>query len=375
MKASSTMRQDSMAGVGKGAQDATAGVRGHADDAPVVSVIVPVYNAGAWIGRCLDCLCGQTLRDFQVIFVDDCSTDASVQAIERAAAADNRIGLVRQERNAGPGPARNAGIAQARGRYLTFLDVDDRYGSSDYLEVLCNAAGRSRFGVAGACLANEHARGRVERDFPEDGLYWGYTLRQSGDVPFGRFQFDYGFHRFVFRRDLFCDGANRFPGLRYYEDPVFLVRILAQAGGFFAVPDREYLYRCDFRRQNWSTDKVLDYLEGVRGNLAFSRERELARLHWATAARLDWECGKIGVGLKGGLDLDRIECALQRVEAEVDEGLLAQMGRVELPFRFQLRRELEALPGRTGVRVLAAKAQYGLVNGRLWHALRPYLKR
>ena len=122
------MRQGFAADAGEGAQDVRAGASGHADDAPVVSVIVPVYNAGEWIGRCLDCLCGQTLRDFQVIFVDDCSTDASVQAIERAAAADNRIGLVRQERNAGPGPARNAGIAQARGRYMTFLDVDDRYG-------------------------------------------------------------------------------------------------------------------------------------------------------------------------------------------------------------------------------------------------------
>ena len=368
------MRQDSMAGVGKGAQDATAGVRGHADDAPVVSVIVPVYNAGAWIGRCLDCLSGQTLRNLEVIFVDDCSTDGSVQAIEQAAAADSRISLVRQKSNAGPGPARNAGIARARGRYLTFLDADDRYGSSDYLEALCNAAGRSRFGVAGACLANEHARGRVERDFPEDGLYWGYTLRQSGDVPFERFQFDYGFHRFVFSRDLFQDGANRFPGLRYYEDPVFLVRILDHAGGFFAVPDREYLYRCDFRRQNWRTEKVLDYLEGVRANLVFSRDRGLTCLHWVTVARFDWECGKIGVGLKGGLDLGRIEGALQRVEAEVDEGLLAQVGPVELPFRFQLRRELGALPGRTRAQALAAKVRYGLVNGRLWHALRPYLK-
>lgn len=375
MEGSSTVQRDFGEDTGRKAPHGQAGACGPAGGAPAVSVIVPVYNAGSWIGRCLDCLRGQTLRDFEAIFVDDCSTDGSVAEIERAAAADSRIRLVRQAVNAGPGPARNAGIDRARGRYLTFLDVDDRYGSPDYLEVLCNAAGRSRFGVAGACLANEHARGRMERDFPEDGLYWGYTLRQSGDIPFECFQFDYGFHRFAFRRELFQDGVNRFPGLRYYEDPVFLVRILAQAGGFFAVPDREYLYRCDFRRQNWDTEKVSDYLEGVRANLAFSRERGLARLHWVTAARFDWEFGKIGIGLKGGLDLDRIERALQRAEAEADEGLLAQTGRVELPFRFQLRRELEGLPGRTRVGELAAKAQYGLVNGRLWHALRPYLKR
>lgn len=367
--------QGSLPGSDEGASDLQCAETARADVAPTVSVIVPVYNAGAWIGRCLDCLRGQTLRSFEAIFVDDCSTDGSVQAIERAARRDGRIRLVRQARNGGPGPARNAGIAQARGRYLTFLDVDDRYGSSDYLEALCDAAGRSRFGVAGACLANEHARGRVERGFPEEGLYWGYTLHQPGDTPFDGFQFDYGFHRFVFCRSLFADGANRFPALRYYEDPVFLVRILSQAGGFFAVPEREYLYRCDFRRQHWSTEKVLDYLEGVRENLAFSRERGLARLHWATAARFDWECGKIGVGSKDGLDLGRIDCALCRAEAEADEVLLAQAGPVELPFCFQLRRDLEGLPGRSRVQALAAKAQYGLVNGRLWHALRPYLKR
>lgn len=343
-------------------------------DRPRLSIIIPIYNASSWIARCLDCLAAQTLQDYEALFLDDCSTDDSVRLIEAAAKDDPRIRLVRLERNGGPGLARNIGIDLAQGECISFLDVDDRYGSNDYLEALCDALDSSGLLVAGACLANEHARERVERDFPEDGLYWGYSLRVRGPVGFSRFQFDYGFHRFVFKRCLFEGGENRFPSLRYYEDPVFLARILHQAGTFYALPDQEYLYRCDYRKQNWSTEKVLDYLQGTCQNLVFSREKGLARLHWATALRLDWECGKIGIGVKKDLDLQRISEALALVESEVDQDLLAQGGPVQLPVRFVMRDELESLPGRTFAQSAAAKAKYRLINGRVWHYARPYIK-
>jgi hypothetical protein len=239
--------------------------------------------------------------------------------------------------------------------------------------LFCDAIDESGLSVAAARFANEREGGAVERDFPEDGLYWGYSLHESGPLPFDRFQFDYGFHRFAFKRSLFCDGANRFPRLRYYEDPLFLARILHQAGSFYALPDQEYLYRCDYRKPSWTTPKVLDYLRGTRENLVFSREKGLARLHWVTAMRLDWEYGKIGIGIRDDLDLQAVSDALALVEAEIDPVLLGQGGPVGHPFRLLMRGALDSLPERSALDAVLAKARYGFVNSRIWYRLRPFV--
>lgn len=91
---------------------------------PVVSVIVPVYNAGAFLRRTLDCICGQTLQEIEIILVDDGSTDASLSIQQEYAARDSRIILLQQEHEYA-GAARNKGMAIARGKYLSFLDADD----------------------------------------------------------------------------------------------------------------------------------------------------------------------------------------------------------------------------------------------------------
>ncbi|WP_336213029.1 glycosyltransferase family 2 protein [Nonomuraea sp. LPB2021202275-12-8] len=91
---------------------------------PVLSVIVPFHNVGKYLGPCLDSLAAQRLRDFEAICVDDGSRDGGAAVVEARAAADGRIRLIRQE-NLGVGQARNAGVRQASGRYLAFVDGDD----------------------------------------------------------------------------------------------------------------------------------------------------------------------------------------------------------------------------------------------------------
>ena len=91
-----------------------------------VSVIVPVYNAEDTIRECLDGITGQTLRETEIICVDDGSSDGSVDILEEYRRKDSRIRIVRQE-NQGAGAARNTGMKEARGDYLCFLDADDRF--------------------------------------------------------------------------------------------------------------------------------------------------------------------------------------------------------------------------------------------------------
>ena len=107
--------------------------------APKVSVILPVHNVDPYIGRCIESLQAQTMRELEFIFVDDCSTDGSLAQAEAWAAEDGRVRIVRNEENLGAGPSRNRGIEEARGDYLSFVDPDD-YVSPDFYELLYAAA-------------------------------------------------------------------------------------------------------------------------------------------------------------------------------------------------------------------------------------------
>lgn len=99
---------------------------------PIVSVIVPVYNAEKHLETCIQSICAQTLHDIEIICVDDGSSDGSAEILRRLAAADSRI-LVLAQDNAGAGAARNLGMRHAGGKYLSFLDADDFF-EPDMLE-------------------------------------------------------------------------------------------------------------------------------------------------------------------------------------------------------------------------------------------------
>ena len=92
---------------------------------PSISVIVPVYNAASCLHRSLRSVLRQTLPDFELIVVDDCSTDESAKILMGYRALDDRIRVFSTTRNGGPGAARNVGLGHARGRYIAFLDSDD----------------------------------------------------------------------------------------------------------------------------------------------------------------------------------------------------------------------------------------------------------
>jgi len=93
--------------------------------APKVSVVIPVFNRSAAVGRAIDSVLRQTCQDFEIIVVDDASTDATPAAVE--ALADRRITLIRHERNRGGSAARNTGIRAGSAPYVAFLDSDDEW--------------------------------------------------------------------------------------------------------------------------------------------------------------------------------------------------------------------------------------------------------
>ena len=99
---------------------------------PKVSVIVPVYNTEKYLEQAVLSLTNQTLKDIEIILINDGSTDNSLEVLSRLAVNDDRIRVMTQE-NGGPSKARNLGVSLSRGRYLYFMDSDD-YISNDTLE-------------------------------------------------------------------------------------------------------------------------------------------------------------------------------------------------------------------------------------------------
>lgn len=92
----------------------------------VVSIIMPYYNAANYIFETVDSVVSQTYKDWELIIVDDCSPDPETsEVLDRVAAIDSRIKILKAERNGGAGIARNLGIKAAQGRYIAFCDSDD----------------------------------------------------------------------------------------------------------------------------------------------------------------------------------------------------------------------------------------------------------
>lgn len=102
----------------------------------LISIVVPVYNVENFLEKCLESMINQTYKNIQIILVDDGSTDKSGHYCDNYLKKDNRITVI-HKKNGGLSDARNAGIKEAKGKYITFVDSDD-YLDLDYIEYLYN---------------------------------------------------------------------------------------------------------------------------------------------------------------------------------------------------------------------------------------------
>ena len=104
------------------------------ENKPKISIIVPLYNAEKFIDRCMSSILAQTFTNYEVILVNDGSTDRSSELCRRYQSANDRVIYIEKE-NGGAGSARNLGIESARGEYLAFPDVDDWFSPDMYREI------------------------------------------------------------------------------------------------------------------------------------------------------------------------------------------------------------------------------------------------
>lgn len=194
---------------------------------PVISVIVPVYQGESLLPECVESVREQTMPDWELLLIDDGSTDKSRALCEQYAAEDTRIRVIAQPRNMGVSAARNRGLKEARGRYIAFLDADDRY-IPETLETLWNLCAESGADSAGCAHWNvtPDGRERVETLLPS-GVYGYDEIRERFVVPlFGerlRAPLTNGFiWRFLFQNEQIQRSGAHFDG-PYLEDELFLL--------------------------------------------------------------------------------------------------------------------------------------------------------
>ena len=181
----------------------------------LISVIVPVYNAAPWLRRCLDSICCQSYSNLEILCINDGSTDNSAVILDEYAAKDNRIRVITQQ-NAGLSAARNAGLENATGEWVTGVDADD-YITPDVYEkaVACIAASVDMvaFGVQ-----------MVDDEGTEEADVTGYFRLPSGTMPFTEFMalnMNVCFWNKLWRRSLIERHGLRFPFGLVHEDEAF----------------------------------------------------------------------------------------------------------------------------------------------------------
>lgn len=141
----------------------------------MISVIIPLYNKGELVARALDSILAQDFVDYEVIVVDDGSTDGSVEVVSRyfPLLPDGRLRVVSQ-RNAGVGAARNRGIAEAKGAFVTFLDADDEWRPGHLAALVALASRYPQCEVIATNYDNLTADGRILpnrlQNVPFDGV-------------------------------------------------------------------------------------------------------------------------------------------------------------------------------------------------------------
>ena len=246
------------------------------DDSPFLSVVVPVYNVSKYLEECLDSVIQQSFKDFEVLLINDGSTDDSLDLLEEVASRDSRV-RVWSQFNCGAGSARNRGIELASGKHLIFIDPDDIFATDHVFSDLIDAMDKSGALICGGSLSLLKPSGKIKSEFSFDESF--YHVSYEREVPLEQIWTDYGWIRFMYDSSLFVDGKVRFPQLNWYEDPVFFLRAVEKAGCCKVVPVDVYHYRVGYKETEWTVARVRDMLWGMGHNLAVADRLKMRELY------------------------------------------------------------------------------------------------
>lgn len=266
------LRQRATAVAWRGARAARNTARRVARRGPEVSVIVPFYGVEKYLAECLDSLLAQSFVDFEALLIDDGSLDGSRRIADEYAARDPRLRVVERP-NGGLGAARNTGVREASGRFLTFVDSDDVL-PSHALAVLVASARQSGADIVCGSVERFDSRNTWAPSWVDDV----HRVRRTGIVlddflPLLRNLYTWNK---LFRRDFYTAQGLEFREGVAYEDQPIITELFAAARSIDVLPDIVYRYRqrddkSSISQQTASLKDLRDRIEAWRVSAASFR--------------------------------------------------------------------------------------------------------
>ena len=250
---------------------------------PKVSVLIPVYNAEKYVEQCLAALSAQCFSDFEIICLDDGSRDSSVKVLRDVMRREPRLRLIEQA-NAGVAAARNRLLAEARGKYVAFVDADD-WAEPDYLQVLFDAAEKENADITKCFFKEFDTRtGTFQAACCASRFY-----KNPGDSPAEKFlcgYYDSVVWGKLWRLDFLRAHGLTFLNGQVAEDLAFVTQAFCLARKITLVRRELYIYRKGV--DGAITSSPENMAVGILRNLLYLRESLLARGIWNAALAGEW---------------------------------------------------------------------------------------
>lgn len=267
-----------------------------------VSVVVPIYNAEKYLEKSIKSILRQSLKEIEILCINDGATDGSLEILKNLNSQDQRIRIF-SHKNKGVGYTRNLGIRKALGEFIFFLDPDDSIPESDILERLYLQSSNVNALICGGEFSIFHEETQqIQSDFSNE--LSGYLFSEEGWMDYKDYQFDYGFHRFLYNRKFLLDNNIFFPELIRFQDPPFFVEAMIEAKRFYRVDYRTYLYQLGHQDIKWNRKRIFAVLEGLFTNIKMAKENGLYNLEKLSVYRINHEYfGLISSRIKYDLNL------------------------------------------------------------------------
>lgn len=209
---------------------------------PLISVIVPIYNVEEYIGACLNSLCAQTLKDIEIICVDDCGNDGSMEITRKYASRDARIRILKHDKNRGLSAARNTGIREAHAPYIMFCDSDDWY-EADMCAKMHSAIDAKNDVDLAICSIHVHYEEHPELE-KDDSEYFRHKFKGIVTMqPFVAQKCDECAWNKIYRRSLIEEHQLSFPEGLKHEDLFFFNFYIIHTRKVHFIEDKLYHYR------------------------------------------------------------------------------------------------------------------------------------
>lgn len=225
---------------------------------PIISVVVPIYNTEKYLEKCLNSILNQTLKEIEIICIDDCSSDNSCEIVEKFASKDTRINLIHHKKNLGPGGVRNTAIRAAKADYIASVDSDDSI-LPNMLEILWREAEKGKYDIICCGFIKVDESGNK---LDIKNLEPRVIINKNNSINI--FSLNPGVCNKLIRRSLFIENNIFFPDHMYFEDMTTTPCLVAKSQHIKLIDDVLYHYtmRPASITSSYSTKHILDYFKG-----------------------------------------------------------------------------------------------------------------